>query len=457
MVAAFSWPGRADAAGFSSQQFGGEHGNVVETNPTALYYNPGALGFSEKTNLGLYGTLALHSLTWTHPQAADDYPDPAGAQGAGTGKATQFNVFGGPTLAASTHLTKDLVIGAGLFAPFYGGSRWNKNPGFVGSTTYPQAADGVQRWFAIDGKVEVLYFSAGAAYRLGPVSFGASGNFISSNLSLSQARNIGGEGKPNIDEEGRADLNVHGYEGSFAAGVLVEAVPEQLYLGVSYQAQPGLAALALGGDLTITPPGQPPTDYKVVLHQSLPDVVRAGARFRPLGLPWEFRLFGDFTRWSVMTNQCISEQAGNCSIEANGAAASGPGDATVLGNIRRDWRNTWGLRLGASRWLVPAVEIFAGAGYETAAVPGATMAPDIPDADNVLLAIGGRVALNEHLFVTVSYTHIQYLNRNVSTTASTLATSPSGVPNVYPTVEENGGGLYTQWIGLFTGNLEVTF
>src|ERR1019366_905724 len=91
LVAAFSWPGRADAAGFSSQQFGGEHGNVVETNPTALYYNPGALGFSEKTNLGLYGTLALHSLTWTHPQAADDYPDPAGAQGADTGKATQFN------------------------------------------------------------------------------------------------------------------------------------------------------------------------------------------------------------------------------------------------------------------------------------------------------------------------------------------------------------------------------
>jgi long-subunit fatty acid transport protein len=80
-----------------------------------------------------------------------------------------------------------------------------------------------------------------------------------------------------------------------------------------------------------------------------------------------------------------------------------------------------------------------------------------PDADNVLLAIGGRFALTEDLFVSVSYTHIQYLNRDVSTTRSTLATSPSGVPYVYPAVEENGGGLYTQWIGLLTGNLEAMF
>jgi hypothetical protein len=28
---------------------------------------------------------------------------------------------------------------------------------------------------------------------------------------------------------------------------------------------------------------------------------------------------------------------------------------------------------------------------------------------------------------------------------------------VYPTVEGNGGGQYTQWIGLATGNLEAVF
>ena len=451
------WQVPADGAGFSSQQFGGEHGNVAETNPTALYYNPGALGFSEKTDLGLYGTLALRHATWTHPQAADDYPDPAGAQGADTGRASLFNVFGGPSMAGSVHVSKDLVLAAGFFAPFYGVFHWDKNQAFAGSTMYPQAVDGVQRWFAIDGKIEVLYFSAGAAYRIGPVSIGASGNFISSTVSLLQARNIGGTGKPDAIEEGRGSFDVHGYNGSFGAGVMFEAIPERLYVGASYQAQPGMGPQALNGDLYVTPPGQKATHYDVTLHQSLPDVFRAGARFRPKNVPWEFRVFGDYTRWGVLTSQCLAEQDGACAIGPNGAASTGPGDATVLANVRRNWKDTWGLRAGASYWVAPAIEAFAGVGYETAAVPGTTMSPDIPDADNVLLAVGGRFALTEHLFLSVSYTHIQYFDRNVSPTTSTLATSPSGVPYVYPTVEGNGGGQYTQWIGLFTGNLEATF
>ena len=31
------------ASGFSSAEFGGEHGNVVTTNPTALYFNPAGI------------------------------------------------------------------------------------------------------------------------------------------------------------------------------------------------------------------------------------------------------------------------------------------------------------------------------------------------------------------------------------------------------------------------------
>jgi long-chain fatty acid transport protein len=452
-----AWDRAALAAGFASQQFGGEHGNVAETNPTALYYNPGGLGFSDRVELGLYGTLALRRATWTHPQAADDVPDPPGAQGADSGRASLFNVFGGPTLAGSMHLTKDFAVAVGLFAPFYGVFHWDKNQAFAGSTMFPQAVDGVQRWFAIDGKIEVLYFSAGAAYRFGPVSIGASGNFISSTVSLLQGRNIGGVGKPDVTEEGRGSFDVHGYNASFGVGAMVEAIPEQLYFGGSYQAPPGLGPQALDGGLDVTPPGQKATHYDVTFHQSLPDVIRAGARFRPKELPWEFRLFGDYTRWSLLTNQCLAERGGACAVGPTGAAATAPGDAAVLANVRRDWVDTWSIRAGASYWPVHTVEAFAGAGYETAAVPATTMAPDIPDADKVFLALGARVALTEHLFLTVSYTHMLYIDRNVSTTRSTLASSPSGVPYVYPTVEGNGGGGYTQWIGLFTGNFEATF
>ena len=384
--------------------------------------------------------------------------NPAGAQGADTGRASLFNVFGGPSMAGSVHVSKDIRPCGRLFRSLLRCLSLGQEPGLRRLDDVPPG--GGRRatcWFAIDGKIEVLYFSAGAAYRIGPVSIGASGNFISSTVSLLQARNIGGTGKPDAIEEGRGSFDVHGYNGSFGAGVTFEAIPERLYVGASYQAQPGMGPQALNGDLYVTPPGQKATHYDVTLHQSLPDVFRAGARFRPKNVPWEFRVFGDYTRWGVLTSQCLAEQDGACAIGPNGAASTGPGDATVLANVRRNWKDTWGLRAGASYWVAPAIEAFAGVGYETAAVPGTTMSPDIPDADNVLLAVGGRFALTEHLFSSVSYTHIQYFDRNVSPTTSTLATSPSGVPYVYPTVEGNGGGQYTQWIGLFTGNLEATF
>jgi long-chain fatty acid transport protein len=447
------WQGNARAAGFATQTFGGEHGSVVETNPTALYYNPGALGFGSTSAIGMYGALAIHSLTWTHSQAKDDYPDPADAQGADTGKASLLNVFGGASLGATTHLTKNLAIGVGFFAPFFGISHWDKNNAFADSTKYPQAVDGVQRWFGTDGKIEVLYFTAGAAYRLGPLSIGATGNVISSTFSLHQARNIGGMGKPNIASEGRSYFDVQGYNGSFGAGAMLEIIPGQFYFAGSYQAQPGMGPQALNGDLYITPPGQQASHDLVTLHQSLPDIIRAGVKVHPKSIPWEFRVFGDYTRWSVLTNQCLSEENQSCAFTSTGATA--PGSGIVLGNSRRNWNDTWAVRLGASWWWRPAVEFFAGAGYETAAVPDSTLAPDVPDADNVLVSLGGRVALTETLFLAASYTHIQYMDRD--DTSSTLASDPSGNAYVYPTVEGNGNGHYTQWAGFFSGNLEAIF
>src|SRR5687767_15048388 len=65
------------AAGFASARFGGEHGNVTAVNPTALYFNPGAIGLSEGAHLFLDGTLALRRVTWEHPPAANDVADPA--------------------------------------------------------------------------------------------------------------------------------------------------------------------------------------------------------------------------------------------------------------------------------------------------------------------------------------------------------------------------------------------
>ncbi|MDP9001706.1 MAG: outer membrane protein transport protein, partial [Myxococcota bacterium] len=124
-IAAFAWilsslPHSAAAAGFATAHFGGEHGTVVATNPTALYYNPGGIGFSEGLHVFLDGTLALRDLNFVHTRAPSDPVDPpGGGAGPNDGRAHAFNIFGAPALGATIKLGH-WALGAGVFVPFGG-------------------------------------------------------------------------------------------------------------------------------------------------------------------------------------------------------------------------------------------------------------------------------------------------------------------------------------------------
>ncbi|HMI86025.1 MAG TPA: outer membrane protein transport protein [Polyangiaceae bacterium] len=445
-------PRETRAAGFAAARFGGEHGNVVTTNPTALYFNPAGIAFSEGTHIFVDGTLALRSASWEHPRSPNDPPDPMGAEGQSTGKATLFNVFGGPMLGATTKLG-NLAFGASLSVPFGGRASWDKNEAFPRSggdpsTQFPLAVDGIQRWHGIDGALTFIYLTAGAAYRIGPLAIGATGNLVLSSIKSLQAKGFAGTGRPEPNNEGRAEIDVSGTHGSFGLGAMLEALPNRLWVGASYQAQPGLGPQVLSGTLTNVYLGSN-APFPVKFNQALPDIVRLGARFRP-SETLELRAFGDFTRWSVLKTQCVvlANKDYPCAVNPNGSDASGSG--AVLQNLRRRWNDTFGIRGGVSHWLKPTVELFAGLGYETAAVPDETLDPSIGDANNLSAALGARFGIIPAVFVAGSYTHIQFLNRD------NIGKSELALPS-FPTARADGGGKYTQWIGLFNVNVEAKF
>ncbi|HEY2730932.1 MAG TPA: outer membrane protein transport protein [Polyangia bacterium] len=435
----------AAASGFSAARFGGEQGNVTTTNPTALYYNPAGIAYSEGITLFVDGTLALRHATWEHAPAPTDMPEPAGAEGATFGKAQLFNVFGGPMFGATARLGR-LALGAAFMVPFGGRAHWSTNDKFKNDPTFPLAVDGVQRWNAIDGALTFLYFTVGAAYRFNRWSIGVTGNLIRSSITSTQAKSPVGFGDPDVTREGRAAIDVSGFQGSFGAGVMVEAIERRLWLGAGYQAQPALGAMTLDGTLRTTYAGGA-TVFNVGFHQALPDSLRVGARFRA-SPRLEVRLSGELTRWSVMQSQCVGFVGEPCLVDTTGADATPQG--TTIQNLRRKWKDTYGVRLGASDWVRPAVELFAGLGFETAAVPDATMDPGLADANNLAGAVGARVQVTPTLFVAASYTQIQYFDRD-NTGASQLA---NALP---PTRLPDGGGKYTQWIGLFNVNLQKQF
>jgi long-chain fatty acid transport protein len=374
-----------------------------------------------------------------------------GAEGQGTGKATLHNVFGGPMLGATTKLG-NFAFGASLSVPFGGRASWDKNIRFENHPTYPLAVDGIQRWHGIDGALTFIYLTAGAAYRIGPLSIGASGNLVLSSVKSLQAKGFAGTGRPEPDNEGRADVDVTGTHGSFALGAMLEAVPERLWVGASYQAQPGLGPQVLTGTVTNTYLGSG-APFPAKFHQALPDIVRLGARFRPTET-LELRLFGDFTRWSVMKTQCVvlDQKDYPCVVNADGSDASGGAmmGGGVLQNVRRRWKDTFGIRAGVSHWVVPAVELFVGAGYETAASPDETLDPSIGDSNSIAVALGGRFAIMPSLFLAGSYTNLHFMDRN------NIGKSELAKPS-FPTARADGGGRYSQWIGLFNANVELVF
>ncbi len=91
----------AHASGFATQHFGGEQGNVLTSNPTALYYNPAGIAFSEGIHLYIDGNIAIRHATWTHTAPQPGPSESPDSQAGNTGTAHLLNVFAGPTLAAS--------------------------------------------------------------------------------------------------------------------------------------------------------------------------------------------------------------------------------------------------------------------------------------------------------------------------------------------------------------------
>lgn len=437
----------AFASGFYSGEFGGERGNVVTTDPTAIYFNPAGLALSNETRLFVAGVGALRRGSWTRGPASE--VPPPGAEGADSGTARFSNLLGAPALVLTATVFDRLAIGAGLYAPFGGAVHWDKNPHFLNHPSFPRAADGVQRWHSIDGSVSSIYGTLGAAMRFGPLALGASGNVIRSALHNTFAKSLNPQQLVDVNSEGRIAIDVSGLHFSVGLGAMLEAIPGRIWLGASYQAQPGFGPMKMDGTVTITE-GDNVVPVDATFTQGLPDIVRAGARFRVLeGVrPLELRLFGNVTRWSRMQTQCVSKRGQPCAVYTDGSDATPAG--TTIQNLRRSWNDTYGVNVGASYWATNATELFVGVGFETAAAPDATLDPSLGDAPNMRTAIGGRFALPGRLFVSTTLTNVRYTPRD-NTGKSTLS-EPQ-----FPTRRPDGGGQHRLWLGMLQVSMEKHF
>lgn len=454
---------QASAGGFSSARFGGEHGNPAETNPESIYYNPAGFGLSKGTHLTLDSSFVWRSATYDRPapDASDVLGDTSDADltaraiAANSGEARLDNFLISPMLGVTSDLGLDLplTVGAGFYAPFGGQAVWGT---VEDDPDFPGAQDGSQRWYTIDGTIRTLAYSLGAAWRFeGPrLSLGLSGNLYQHDVHTIRARNPdGGEGLQdsagNI-QEGRSRLEVSGLNFGLAAGLLWEAMPKQLWLGLSYQSQPGFGTMELKGDLTnVFGPSEPQDPQDAILRQELPDVIRLGARYRPMD-ELELRLSANYTRWSVFEEQCVVNADASDPEGACKAVADGGSDSAVILYLPRNWDDTYGVNLGASYWVLPELELIVGGGFDSNAIPDGSLEPALFDMDKFTASAGVRYDFTENVGLMVTGTNVFYSERDTTGTITAEVLQP-------PARQPSSAGVYKQNIFLLNTNLALSF
>jgi long-chain fatty acid transport protein len=456
-------PASASAGGFTSARFGGENGHPASSQPTSIYYNPAALALGSGTRIYVEGLTALRTGSYDRPAEAIDNRLVEGQRGTGTpagegveantGKATLSNVIVSSFLGVASDVgIPNLAIGLGLFVPFGGQSSWDKRSEFEGNEQYPGAVDGSQRWSTIEGSLRSLYISAAAAYRLpGPrLALGASVSLVRSEINTVRART--GAGTDDLVDggdiaEGRSLIDVKGSTIAAAFGLAWQPM-DTLTIGASYQSQPGFGETGQKGTLTNKFGAGDVAVTDVEVLQTLPDVIRLGGAFRAAP-DVELRLSFDWQRWSVFDNQCLVQQVegANCDLMDDGS--QGPDAQAVVVNIPRHWKDTYGVRGGASYWLSPALELAGGLSYDTAAVPARYIDPSLVDMNKLIVHGGLRYAMMDgQLALTAILNNVFYFSRDIKPrTSDDGFRAPSRVPDF--------AGTYT--LNVFFANLAAEY
>lgn len=419
----------AHAGGFGATRFGGEDGHAATSDPTATYFNPAGLAYTEGTQAYIEGFIAQRRVTYNRDPAAIDNPGtgtPTDATNRNSGEATLSNPLVSPFIGFVTNgFLPGLGVGVSVSVPFGGQASWDSDSRFANDATYPGAVDSSARWASIEGTQRSLYYTLAAGWRTrdGRFGLGAGLNIVQSDISLVRARNVDGtddlvRANGSI-AEGRSLLEVNGIDLSATLGLMWKPTPCSR-VGLSYHSQPGFGEVTLSGTLTNQFGDSPPAASDVELRQEMPDILRLAGVWRAAEKV-VLHASLDMQRWSKFKNQCIvtpGAPQSACEPDADGMVVE---TSPLVVNIPRAWKDVYGVRVGASYDVSETLTLNGGILYDTNAVPDATLDPALIDSDKVVPQIGARFRSGK-IILNGTLGHVFYLDR--TTAARTV--DPSG-------------------------------
>lgn len=458
--------GDASASGYLTARFGGDHGTPASPNTYAVYFNPAAMGGTKGTNVTVDLSIVLRQASYLRDTTALSPQDPSGQalqNGAyvqsNTGKGTMLNLLALPYIGATSDLgTKSFRLGGAFYIPYGGMAVWDKKDETPG---VPGSVNGPQRWHNISGTILAMHATLAASYTIEPLdlSIGANVSGVYHTVSTVRARNVDDSDKT-VDAtgriaEGRSYLTANTLNMTASGGIYFEprALHRKLKLGLSYTAPPGFGQTRMNGELTQqlgTAASAGGDTQKIDFLQSYPDIIRFGAAYR-INEKWEVKGDFEYVRWSVFDRQCVVLEGRNCNIDARtGGAPTTQDSSDIVLNLKRDWQDAVGARLGPSYFVNPDLEVFGSLGFTTPAVPKATIDASTIDSFRIYAALGAKYDVSKSLALAASYNHIFFMPvNNIGESAY--------AKNVVPSRSPGADGKYNSQIGMLNVNATLKF
>lgn len=365
LLGAGLYPGPAQGAGFGLYEQGaralGSGGAFVARvdDATGLFFNPAGLAGIEKGNLVLGGSWIYVTREFA---GNDPYP------GRGVHEASPKHSFFPPHAYWGHRVSRELVVGFGVYTPFGLATEWEDPEAFTG------------RFISTKAAITPFFFNPAVALNLAPqlrVGFGVTA--VHSSLEL--RRNVAQPnplGDPAVLDLGTLKLTGdNGLDFGVNMGIQIDAT-DRVTLGANYRSRieaefDGDADFTFEGTGTALDPQLQllfPADQTVSTALTFPEMFTAGAAVR-LGRNWSVEADLGWTGWSAFNRLDINFE-----------------DPSISTSLEERWEDVFFYRFGTEFGIAPDTQVRLGYYFDNTPQNTRSVSPILPDNDRHGLSAG---------------------------------------------------------------------
>lgn len=359
-------------SGFFLSQIGGPDSSPTEPNPSAIFWNPSALGAIENFQIQLDLISILRFVNYERDIAYQwNTTNKVWETTKGENKSAKlFNYVPVPFLGFACPITERIVLGFGIYSPFGSSSKWNDG-------------NGVQSYHAIEGSFNHYFFSPSISYKFSKNIYGG--------LTLSYVRSsVSSERKADFsdlvgglpeDPSLQAKMKLEGFSGNAIApeaGLLFDL--GKLKFGISYQApisvkNKGLIVLIPEAEKIQDVIGEKKSEAYAEMKYTLPDNIKASLDYY---IKDNLRLRGYFewvnwSRFDEIKMKVLKKTSSLISDEISD---------------KHLFNDAFGVRTQIKYWFSPKFAIFTGLSYDSNAIPDETISSVFIDSEKISGSFG---------------------------------------------------------------------